>query len=679
RESQETPAIIGVLVDVTEQKIFTAELLRAKGQAEGLAIKAAEASRAKGEFLANMSHEIRTPLNAVIGLTHLCLQTELSDQQRDYLSKISLSAHALLQLLNDILDFSKIEAGKLVVESVPFSLENVLGELLTILGVHSQKKGLELLMMVDQGIPSHMVGDGYRLGQVLTNLVGNAIKFTEKGSVTIALAVAEETQKQVCLRFAVTDTGIGMTQSQMANLFQEFAQGDSSTTRKYGGTGLGLAICQRLVRLMHGQISVVSMLGEGSCFTFVVWIDKVADGYPVHPLSTESIQDSLSTCGHVGGAWPDRQGSGREPADTLRGVEVLLVEDNDINLQVARELLEQRQMQVTVARHGREAVTWVGQRAFDVILMDVQMPVMDGLEATRMIRGMEKCKELPIIAMTANAMVGDREECLAAGMNDHVTKPISPGELYAALVKWVQRVPGEVRGRAAPSGSGKVRSRDVPLPVLPGVDTARGLRNLGGNVPLYCNLLRKFSQNQGGACARMERFLDSGDVRGLERTAHTLKGVAGTIGALALADLAKEMERCARFAPESPELREHLTAAAGELAQVVTAVAATLCQQDLPGDANDHATPAVDATPEALQPLFQEAVDMSLAYDPAVESVIEKIASMVCALPRRERLASIQATLEVYDFEACLTLLHAWANAEGIRLTGELPPAHCAT
>ncbi|MEO5351595.1 MAG: response regulator [Magnetococcus sp. XQGC-1] len=485
RSAQAQSMVIGVLVDVTEQREFTAQLIQARQQAERMAEKAELASRAKGEFLANMSHEIRTPLNAVIGLTHLCLQTSLTGQQRDYLGKVGISAHALLQLINDILDFSRIEAGRLTMESLSFTLDELLGGVMAVASVKSQEKGLALLLDTRADLPRQLRGDLHRLGQVLINLVGNAIKFTEQGEVVITTERLEERDGAVVLQFSVRDTGIGMTPEQVERLFQEFSQGDASITRKYGGTGLGLAISKRLVELMGGQISVESKPGQGSCFRFTVRCTEVEGEAGGPPLATEAIHGWRLPVAAHGGA-------------RLAGARVLLAEDNEINQQVAKELLEQVGVQVLLAWNGQEAVDLLGRESVDAILLDMQMPVLDGLAAARFIRQEMGVAQIPIIAMTANAMSGDREKCLAAGMNDHIAKPVAPEDLYATLARWLQERPA-LQGGPLPGWVGGAEAAALPpLPAIPGIDTLRGIRNVGGKTVLYRSVLRKFARNQGG-------------------------------------------------------------------------------------------------------------------------------------------------------------------------------------
>ena len=783
KSGSDRPAIIGVIVDITEQKAFTAELIKAKRHAEEMAIKAKVASQAKGDFLANMSHEIRTPLNAVIGLTHLSLQTELTVQQRDYLGKISLSANALLSLLNDILDFSKIEAGKLAMESVKFSLDAVMGGLVAILSVKSQEKGLELLLDIDNAVPASMEGDSHRLGQVLTNLVGNAIKFTEQGEVCLNVAVASETADDIVLDFIVRDTGIGMTPEQVGNLFKEFSQGDASTTRKYGGTGLGLAISKRLVDMMGGELRVESMPEQGSRFMFtarfyktvggeqkllrpvediselnilvvddnqsardistgslaalgydaatsvasakeaierisaaqtdskpfdLVLMDwkmpemnglqaarhiktqlelatmpkiimvtaygqkevmsasddyELLDGFLMKPINRSSLLDAIMTAfGHQSASQLFVRGTSNS-VTKLAGTSLLLVEDNDINQQVARELLEQAKIRVTIANDGQEALDMVAKERFDAVLMDLQMPVMDGFEATRKIRSQKNFADLIIIAMTANAMVGDREKCLEAGMNDHVGKPVVPNELYATLVKWIHNSP-EVKILPV-SGSVPDKSGLPTIPPLPGVDVLVGQRNVGGNSALYRKILKKFTQSQRDACRHMENCRKNADGPALEQAAHALKGVAATIGAEKLAILAGTIENLAKTPEGLAGTVELLEETASELASVCSVIESSIAIAAPADESRQHHT---DSGIDILQPLFQRAVNLLVEFDSGVDKVVREIVPLVGSESRLARLELIQNAIENYDFETSLDLFHQWAEEEGIQL-----------
>jgi signal transduction histidine kinase/CheY-like chemotaxis protein len=412
---------------------------------------AEESSRIKSDFLANMSHEIRTPMNAILGMTYLAQRAGPPPQQREYLTKIGNAAQSLLSIMNDILDFSKIEAGKLDLECIPFSLDEVLRNLVDIVGPQAGKKGIAIVYSVAQEVPGSLLGDPLRLGQILINLVNNAVKFSDRGEIVVTVMVEAMTPAGIQLAVSIRDQGIGMSPGQIANLFQAFNQGDTSFTRKYGGTGLGLAICKQLCELMRGSLSVESELGRGSTFLFTASFGVALDETPhSHGAFRDNLRkrsdllanESEHACGErVDGAEPDPQLAPDDLSCKLAGRRVLLVEDNEINRDLVSELLADYGVEVAIAVNGREGVDRVAAEAFDLVLMDIQMPVMDGLTATKLIRAEERFRKLPILAITALAMREDRERSLEAGMNDHLTKPISPHVLRDALLRWIATPP----------------------------------------------------------------------------------------------------------------------------------------------------------------------------------------------------------------------------------------------
>ncbi len=520
----------GLLLDVSQQKQAERAMREAKETAD-------RANNAKSEFLARMSHEIRTPMNAVLGMCHLTLQTKLDAQQRTYLIKLQNAARSLLGVINDVLDFSKIEAQKLELESIPFYLQSVLDNLETITAPPAKEKNLSLTIIAEPGVPPALQGDPLRLGQILINLTNNAVKFTEKGSVSVRVAKepAPSAPDTVTLSFSVTDTGIGLSQEQIGRLFQSFTQADGSTTRKYGGTGLGLAICKRLVELMQGRMHLESTPGAGSCFRCSIPFALPA-ALPQEAAETPAFQTLAA----------------------INGARILVAEDNDINMEIVSALLEQAGLHAQGAANGRIAVEMALNHTWDAVIMDMQMPEMDGLEAARMLRS--KGFQAPILAMTAHAMDEAKQQCLDAGMNAHLAKPIVPEQLYQTLLQWIpHRVQESAAINATEAAVSVPPTSSVP-PDTPYVDTAAGLNNLGGNERLYLQLLQRFAAQNAAAGSALRQAMRDKDWEQARHTAHTLKGVAANLGADALAGAAANIEQlcAATQTPQSHDLESNL-------------------------------------------------------------------------------------------------------------------------
>lgn len=736
--------------DVTEKRAAEEQLQLARDMAE-------EATLAKSMFLANMSHEIRTPMNAVIGLAHLALKTDLDAKQRDYVTKIHSAGISLLSVINDILDFSKIESGRMDLEQVEFSLDHVLSSVTNTLAYTATDAGLELLFDIADDVPSNLVGDPLRLGQILLNLVSNAIKFTHEGEVIIRCQLLDFNDQQVKLQFLVIDSGIGMDDETCSRLFQPFTQADGSTTRKYGGTGLGLTICKRLVGLMQGDIWVTSVPGQGSTFTFTAWFgnghldrpytltnelndlhvlvvddnltarsilasqlsflpckishansgleavatvrdmqhvlpvdlvlmdwkmpglsgleaarlikhdaslskipaiimvtaygredirkecdDLKLEGFLVKPVSQSTLIDALVRIYSA----PVENWSyvAQSPNYDLSGMRLMVVEDNEINQQIASELLQAVGAIVQIAEHGQAALDKLNEPGvhYDAVLMDLQMPVMDGYEATRHIRANPAFDHLPVLAMTAHATVEERQRCIELGMAAHITKPINPDMLYQALA--CIHVGHATTPRDAAQAIGGYTELEIE-----GFNVPEALRRVAGNQELYHRLLRQFTQSQQGVPEQIRSALQEDRRPDAIRLAHTLKGLAGNLGAQALSDEAAGLEQSLA---ENTEAGPALARLESALASALSAVARVLDQRG----ADAGASP-VRVTQQERQALLLQLIDYLEARDASVQDFLDGQAPAlrsVLAAPQYDKLVEL---VGFYQFDAALLLV----------------------
>ncbi len=760
-----------LMSDISEHKIIELELKNAKELAES-------AAKAKSEFLANMSHEIRTPLNAILGMNHLLQTTKLDLRQKDYSNKIDKSAKNLLGIINDILDFSKIEAGKLTIENIPFNLDELMMNLVSLFELKIKEKNLELVISVEQDVPLNLIGDPLRITQILTNLTSNAIKFTEQGEVIINIQLDEQIDKDdIVITFSIKDTGIGLSKEQQNILFQSFTQADSSITRKYGGTGLGLAISHRLVSLMGGKIYVESELGKGSHFSFTAklgiqqytknnftlinkkinqlkvlvvddsdltrkiltrylksFIKKIKDvdsGYKainelkltnnnrkdkydlviidwkmpdmdgfktiemiqntedithipkiilitgwsyedmvnqaqnvkidaflIKPIHQSTLFDTIMTIfSHYipNKTEFDIENITHSGLHNIRGAKILLVEDNEINQQVAKEILEHENFRVTVAKNGQKAINILTQvsdtQNFDLVLMDLQMPILDGYKASQQIREDLKLLELPIIAMTADVMEGVKESVYQSGMNDYITKPIDPQKLFESIVKWVK--PG-IRENFYP-GEQLVHTNNTKdhkeFPFLDGIDIQIGLKRVYQNTKLYKRLLIQFKQKNGLFLEELQQMIKDGSHKDLKLLLHTIKGIAGNLGAMDLHQTIynMEIEIQANFRPEN--LESHFQDIQKNLNRVFTSI--RLLEQEEINTYQENKSVDMQQITELLDQFSKHLKD----YNLEASHIYEQLQEILKNTHISNYINSIEDSIRSYNYEKALEKL----------------------
>ena len=631
---------VAIKEDVTEQKRITGELLAAQDAAHA-------ANRFKSEFLANMSHEIRTPLNAIIGFSSLALKGNLAPRQQDYIQKINMAGEILLTSINDILDFSKIEAGRMVLEQLPFRLETMLATVVSLVQQKAVDKGLQVAVETAPEVTSCLIGDEHRLGQIIANLLSNAVKFTELGGIMLETALLTKEEERVQLKFSVSDSGIGISAEQISKLFQPFTQADGSTTRRFGGTGLGLSISKQMVEMMGGEIWCESTPGVGSTFRFTAWfgIGQVNDT-ELHP---------------TGGA---ASGVTTLQSFDFSGSRILLVEDNEINQHLAIELLKESGAVVHLAANGKEAVMMItGGASYDLVLMDIQMPVMDGYEATRIIRSDRRFATLPIIAMTAHALPEAQQKIIHAGMDAHISKPIDAQTMLRTMRAFLcdqALVEEHNNSEGIPSGD------DLVIPDSAGLDVSGTLRRLDGNRKLYLWLLRSFVEQESNAVTALEEALRGGDQKRAELRAHTIKGTAGSMGAVELQNLARSLEQ-AIARDESPErVSAALERFGVELNRLLTEltnhlpVVASTDTTSLPG--------TVDA--KVVAPILIRLFGFIEGRDGKAERYLDDYQQELSGLPDKD-VRQIKSHLNNFDFAAAGDALRSLATRNGIILTSE--------
>jgi len=635
-ENNKVVGSVSIFQDISLRKATEKALLDAKYQAE-------QASKDKSNFLANMSHEIRTPMNAIIGMSHLALETDLNHEQRNYIEKVQYSAESLLKIINDILDFSKIEAGKLEIENIEFEFNEVIQNVHNILSNKLKNNNIKLSFDIDNKIPPVLIGDGLRLNQILLNLGSNALKFTDAGNVIVSAKLdAFVNYNTIELHFSVQDNGIGISPDQQKKLFKSFSQADASTTRKHGGTGLGLVISQQLTELMGGKIWLESQPGKGSTFYFTVQLQTV-----------ENIEKSKSSLKDI----KTKKMQYKESAVKLKGAKVLLVEDNALNQELTMKLLKKNQIQVTLANNGQEALEHLLKGNFDAVLMDVQMPVMDGYEATKKIRMDDRYKDMPIIAMTANNMVGDAEKAAEAGMNDYISKPISITKMFSTMSKWIKvnntadKVNNHPESPVSQSNAGVIISDNYAydLSILDGFDFKNLSHRFQGDDGLFLDILRVFVKQHKDDIINIIKALTEHNHKEALLIAHTFKGVTANIGAQQLNELSIELEKCLKSShkPEQ-QCTGILNTAAQRLNDDIDNINKFLVQTDR---LRHEAVKTTELAVSEIIPILRELLSLLKSYDTKASEQLEGICNMSFAEKYTDTFNTLNKCVKSYDFE----------------------------
>ena len=653
---------VAVKEDITEKKRLGKELDRHRNHLEQLVVERTEqleyareraeaASQAKSTFLANMSHEIRTPMNAIIGLTHLLQRSAVTAEQIIRLEKVDIAAEHLLSIINNILDISKIEAGKLTLEQSNFHLGMILDHIHSMLKAQASAKGLTIEVDRDV-VPTWLRGDPTRLRQALLNYASNAIKFTEKGSISLRAKILVEHDDELLVRFEVKDTGIGIDSSKLMTLFEAFEQADVSTTREYGGTGLGLAITQHIAHMMGGEVGAESKPGEGSTFWFTACLKH---GHGVMPASlSEPTVDAEAVL-----------------RTYYAGSRILLVEDNAINREVATELMKGAGLTVDIAENGRVAIDKVRSKLYDMVLMDVQMPVMDGLQATRKIRSMANRSDLPILAMTANVFEDDRKACVDAGMNGFVAKPFNPKNLFLEILNRMPAkeeldLPVKVPELAVIQNTALLEQ----LNTIEGLDTQTGLRNMRGDAEGYLRLLRQFDTAHGKGMQELRLQLEKKQADEARRIAHTIKGAAGTLGLKALQAAASVLEDYIRSGHADKDAEKHTKKGAEKgsdellgLTAAISAEQSNLHRALLQFPVSNLSENNVDADPVAALRVLEDLVILLDKGDTAANAVFQKSYALL-KNTFGSATEQLKQQIDTFDYQAALKILESMVVAD---------------